>query len=80
MLIPTFVVREMSEAIGFYTRILDFRVAMQMPDEAPFYAILSRGADELHLSLPSGRVPPGHGCAIVVCDEPSEKLFAPLSA
>ena len=59
----------MSEAVSFLTEVLDFEVAGLMPPEHPFYAVLRRGADELHLSLPTGRVPFGHGCAILVCDD-----------
>lgn len=75
MLIPTFAVRDMAEAIAFYTDVLDFRLASVLNEEAPFYAVLARGADELHLSLGSGRIPPGTGSAILVCED-VDGLFA----
>jgi catechol 2,3-dioxygenase-like lactoylglutathione lyase family enzyme len=79
MLIPTFIVRDMEEAIAFHTEVLDFEVAFVMNEAAPFYAVLTRGADELHLSLHSGRGPCGHGSAIVVCEN-VDALFAAFRA
>jgi catechol 2,3-dioxygenase-like lactoylglutathione lyase family enzyme len=79
VLIPTFVVRDMREAIAFHTEVLDFSLAFAMDEAAPFYAVLTRGADELHLSLHSGRGPCGHGSAIVVCDQ-VDALFATFRA
>ncbi len=79
MLIPTFVVRDMAEAIDFHTRVLDFQLAFVLGDSTPFYAGLARGADELHLSLHSGRGPCGHGSAIVVCED-VDGLFAAFRA
>ena len=79
MLIPTLMVRDMREAVAFHTRVLDFDLAFAMSEEEPFYAVLTRGADELHLSLaPSGR-PSGEGCAIVVCSD-VDRLFATFKA
>jgi len=69
VLIPTFVVRDMAEAISFDTEVLDFKLAFVLNEAAPFYAVLNRGPDELHLSLHSGRGPCGHGSAIVVCED-----------
>ncbi len=79
MLIPTFVVRDMAEAITFHTRVLDFQLAFVLNEAAPFYAGLTRGADELHLSLHSGQEPRGHGSAIVVCED-VDGLFAGFRA
>lgn len=69
MLIPILSVRDMAEAIGFYTGVLDFRVAFAWPDERSIYAGLLRGADEMHLALatPGGRY--GHGSAMVLCND-----------
>ena len=79
MLIPIFNVRDMGEAIGFYTGVLDFRLAFAWPEDAPFHAGLVRGTDELHLSLASGPRPRGRGAAIVVCDD-VDALFAAFRA
>ncbi len=68
MLIPTFGVGDIRKAATFYTQILDFTLASLMTPEAPFYAVLVRGGDELHLSLPGAR-PPGGMSAIVVCED-----------
>lgn len=69
MLIPILSVRDMDEAVGFYTNVLDFRVAFSWPDERAIYVGLIRGADEMHLALatPDGRY--GHGSAMVLCDD-----------
>lgn len=69
MLIPILSVRDMAEAIGFYTSILDFQMAFAWPDESAIYAGLMRDADEMHLALaaPGGRH--GHCSAVVVCDD-----------
>ena len=79
MLIPTFIVRNIAEAVAFHTEVLDFRLAFLMNEDAPFYAVLTRGADELHLSLHTSRGPCGHGSAIVVCDD-VDALFAVFKA
>lgn len=70
-MIPVMVVRDMDEAIRFYTGPLDFQLHAAMPDEKPFYAVLVRGQEELHLTLPP---PPlenrhGHCAAIILCDD-----------
>jgi len=69
MLIPVLFVRDMSQAITFYTEVLDFKLAFASPVEAPFYAILTRGADELHLNVvpEPGRF--GPASVIVLCDD-----------
>jgi catechol 2,3-dioxygenase-like lactoylglutathione lyase family enzyme len=79
MLIPTFVVGDISAAVTFYTGILDFQLASPLPDGSTFYAVLTRGRDELHLSLPSGRGGHGNCSAIVVCDD-VDGLFASFRA
>ncbi|CAN5395304.1 hypothetical protein BH09PSE1_BH09PSE1_31140 [soil metagenome] len=79
MLIPTFVVRDVREAIAFYTDVLDFRLASVLNEDAPFYAVLARGADELHLSLAAGRRSPGACSAIVVCED-VDAVFAGFRA
>lgn len=79
MLIPIFTVRDMAEAIAFQTEVLDFQLAFLLNEAAPFYAGLTRGPDELHLSLHSGRGPCGHGSAIVVCED-VDGLFAAFRA
>ncbi len=79
MLIPTFTVRDMREAVAFHTEVLDFQLAYLMSETAPFYAVLTRGTDELHLSLRSGAGPCGHGSAIVVCED-VDALFAAFKA
>jgi catechol 2,3-dioxygenase-like lactoylglutathione lyase family enzyme len=79
MLIPTLTVRDIPEAIAFLTRVLDFQLAAATPDDAPFYAILTRGLDELHLTLPPGGRPRGVSSAIIVC-ESVDAIFHSLRA
>jgi len=79
VIVPTFVVRDIREAIAFYTGVIDFDLAFVMKEDAPFYAVLGRGADELHLSLYTGRGPRGHCSAIVVCED-VDVLFASFKA
>src|ERR1700761_2622337 len=69
MLIPSFTVRDMREAVAFYTQVLDFALGLLMNEDAPFYAVLTRGADELHLSLQAGDRIHGQSSAIVVCQD-----------
>jgi catechol 2,3-dioxygenase-like lactoylglutathione lyase family enzyme len=79
-MIPVMIVRDMAEALGFYTGVLDFELAFAMPPEAPFYAVLTRDADELHLQLQiTGGKQPGHGTAILVCTA-IDALFARFTA
>jgi hypothetical protein len=59
--------------------VLDFHLAFVMNEEDPFYAVLRRGEDELHLSLYSGPDARGHGAAIVVCEN-VDALFASFRA
>jgi len=79
MLIPMMIVRDVPEALTFYTSVLDFKLALAMPEEAPFYAILTRGSDELHLNLSPGQGRFGHCSAIVLCDD-VDALFASFRA
>ena len=78
MLIPTFAVRDVREAVTFYTQVLDFTLAAVMTPEQPFYAVLTRDRDELHLSLAT-RAPPGGQSAIAVCED-VDALFARFRA
>ncbi|WP_025561186.1 bleomycin resistance protein [Sphingomonas sp. UNC305MFCol5.2] len=79
MLIPLLTVRDIPEAVAFYTRVLDFELASVMPEEAPFYAVLTRGGDEMHLNLTPGEGRFGHCSAIVLCDH-VDALFASFLA
>ena len=69
MLIPILVVRDMQEAVAFFTRVLDFELRFSWPEESPFYAGLARGDDELHLNLTPGEGRFGHCSVIVPCDD-----------
>ncbi len=73
-MIPTFGVSDIRKAAAFYTEVLDFTVMHLMTPEQPFYVVLARGEDELHLSLPTKREPGGQS-AIVVCED-VDGLFA----
>lgn len=75
MIIPVLMVRDMPEAIAFHTRILDFELAFASPGESPFYAVLTRGADELHLNLAPDPNQIGSASVIVLCDD-VDALFA----
>jgi catechol 2,3-dioxygenase-like lactoylglutathione lyase family enzyme len=79
MIVPVLIVRDVPEAIAFHTGVLDFELAFASPHEAPFYAVLTRGADELHLNLTPGQGRLGHSSAIVVCDD-VDALFASFVA
>jgi catechol 2,3-dioxygenase-like lactoylglutathione lyase family enzyme len=79
MLIPVLIVRDMPEAIAFHTGVLDFELAFATPPEAPFYAILRRGADELHLNLTHEQKHFGQSSSIVLCDD-VDALFASFVA
>jgi len=75
MMIPLLMVRDMPEAIAFLTEVLDFELAFATPEEAPFYAVLNRGADELHLNLARQQHRPEGASCIVVVDD-IDALFA----
>ena len=79
MLIPILVVRDMAEAIAFYTQVLDFAPGFAWPEDAPIYAGLTRSADELHLALTPGEGRYGHCSAMVLCDD-VDTLFAAFRA
>jgi catechol 2,3-dioxygenase-like lactoylglutathione lyase family enzyme len=79
MLIPVLIVRDVPEAIAFYTGVLDFELASATPPEAPFYAILTRGADELHINLTHEQKSFGQTSSIVLCDD-VDALFASFVA
>jgi catechol 2,3-dioxygenase-like lactoylglutathione lyase family enzyme len=66
VLIPTFAVRDIAAAAAFYTDVLDFTVSVLMSPEEPFYAVLERDGDELHLTKAPDERPKG-ATAIVVC-------------
>jgi catechol 2,3-dioxygenase-like lactoylglutathione lyase family enzyme len=75
MIIPLLFVRDVPEAIAFLTCVLDFELAFSSPSEAPFHAVLKRGANELHLNLMPPQSRFGPSSAIVVCDD-VDALFA----
>jgi len=79
MLIPQLVVRDMAEALAFYTEKLDFRFAFAWPEERPIYAGLMRGADEMHLILSPGQGRYGHCGAVVLCED-VDGVFAAFQA
>jgi len=88
MLIPVFMVRDVPEAIAFYTGILDFELAFATLREAPFYAALTPGTDELHFNRATAPGRYGFASTIVVCDDVDSLfkeflgrgLFAPTRA
>jgi catechol 2,3-dioxygenase-like lactoylglutathione lyase family enzyme len=69
MLIPMLMVGDVTEAITFYTGMLDFELVFSSPDENPFYAVLARGKDELHLNRTHEQSGSGRSSAIVVCED-----------
>lgn len=75
MMIPQLIVRDIPEAIAFHTGVLDFQLVFATPPEAPFYAVLRRGADELHLNLAPDQHRSGGTSFIIVCDD-IDVLFA----
>lgn len=79
MVIPLLYVRDIPEAITFLTGVLDFELEFASPSEAPFYAVVKRGADELHLNLITSQSRFGPSSAIVVCDN-VDALFATFLA
>jgi catechol 2,3-dioxygenase-like lactoylglutathione lyase family enzyme len=79
MLIPTLIVREMHEAIAFLTDVLDFQLVSMMSPESPFYAVLARDNDELHLNLAHQQKVRGQSSIIVRCDD-VDGLFASFIA
>lgn len=79
MLIPTLFVRDVTEEVAFLTEVLDFTLEFVMNEDDPFYAVLLRGADELHIARPGGLGQPGYGAVIVPCDD-VDALFADFVA
>jgi len=78
-MIPTLKCSRVHAAIGFYTRVLDFTCVGVWPeDEDPAYAVLMRGADELHLSSHAGDGVPGQALGVVI--EDAATLFAQFRA
>lgn len=69
MLIPILSVRDMAEAISFYTGVLDFRIAFAWPGEHAIYAGLMRGADEMHLALATPNDHHGRCSVMVLCED-----------
>lgn len=69
MLIPLLVVRDIAEAIAFYTRVLDFAHILAFPDDAPFYAVLMRDGAELHLNKAHHGRAAGGSTVIVLCED-----------
>lgn len=69
MLIPILMVRDVREAIDFYTRVLDFDLDFSWPEDGPFYAGLMRGGDALHLNLMQQEGRHGPSSVIVLCED-----------
>lgn len=79
MIVPTVRCRNMREAIGFYTGLLDFRLIGSWPDDGdPSYAVLDRAGAQLHLSSHSGDGVYGQAIAVLV--DNVDALFAQFSA
>ena len=78
-MIPTIKCSRVHASIGFYTRVLDFTCVGVWPeDEDPAYAVLMRGADEVHLSSHTGDGVPGQALGVVI--EDADALFAAFRA
>lgn len=69
MLIPVLIVQDVIESVAFLTGVLDFKLGIAKPEDKPFYAILTRGADELHLNLMTAPDRLTRSSFIVVCDD-----------
>lgn len=79
MLVPTLVVRDITEASAFLTQVLDFKLVNVWPDASPFYAVLTRGQDEMHLTTSPGEMPRGRSTVIVICED-VDAAFASFKA
>ncbi len=79
MPIPILAVRDLPEAIAFYTRVLDFAVTFSWPEEQPCHAGLRRGADELHLNLAREGGRHGRSSTIILCED-VDAVFADFVA
>lgn len=76
MMIPVLIVRDVPEAIAFFTHLLDFALVVATPDDAPFHAVLRRGADEVQLNLAHGDRAAGGASFIVICDDIDARFAA----
>jgi len=74
-MIPILKCSRVHASIDFYTRVLDFTCVGVWPEhEDPAYAVLMRGADEVHLSSHAGDGVPGQALGVVIDD--ADTLFA----
>ena len=74
-MIPILKCSRVHASIDFYTRVLDFTCVGVWPEhEDPAYAVLMRGADEVHLSSHAGDGVSGQALGVVI--EDAEALFA----
>jgi len=53
---PFFIVRNVIEAVDYYTKCLGFELRMLAPDDDPFFAIVGRGNAQLLLKAVSNQV------------------------
>ena len=79
IMIPVLMVRDVSEAIAFYACVLVFELALATPSDAPFSAILTRYADELHISVAEVPSRIAQASCIVLCQD-VDALFAKFVA
>jgi catechol 2,3-dioxygenase-like lactoylglutathione lyase family enzyme len=54
---PFFIVTDVSRAVAFYRDRLGFEVRFAAPEEAPFFAIVGRGATQFFLKSETGVAP-----------------------
>lgn len=68
-MIPMIRCARVHASIDFYTKVLDFTCVGVWPEnEDPAYAVLMRGADEVHLSSHAGDGVPGQALGVIVED------------
>lgn len=68
-IIPSFKVRDMAEAVSFYTQVLDFELVGTWPDPGvPAFSIVKRQGAELHLSTHEGDGVYGAVAVVLVTD------------
>lgn len=79
MIIPLLFVRDLPEAFAFHTGVLDFDLAFVSPSATPFYAVLKREAEEVHLNLMASQSRLGPSSIIIVCND-VDALFATFLA
>ncbi|MES2442864.1 MAG: VOC family protein [Pseudomonadota bacterium] len=78
-LIPTVKCRDLTEAVAFYTGVLDFELQGSWPETGdPAFAIVTRDGHELHLSSHGGDGVYGQAVAVLVDD--AEALFRSFAA